>query len=498
MDTEKLQDVDDPSEGRFRDLGRRAKEGVLWMSISTAAWQIISWILTVMTAEYLAPSEYGVMSLAETLLPYFLLAASFYSRNWIVQAARFDEKDKEAMFTFNVVLGLLSFAAAWVLSPYGAQFYDDPTLTEPFRIIAIGMAMRCFTAVTESTLNRELSFRPFALLTEFVAISRSVLQLYLAYAGYGVWSLVFGHFYRDAAMTLGVMYIGGMPKRFSIDFTMYRAAMKFGIPATTSALLAIVFSSADNVIVGKLLGTEALGFYAFAGYIADMPTAKLNMMLRQVFVSYYSRLKGQPELLAEQFLKVVRVSGVITNPVLVGLSAVATEAVPVLLGDKWLPMVVPLQMMGVICLVRAIVDHIPSLLTSQGFPGRVLVFNILCSTVLPLSFIYAVQHFGLSGVYFVWLVIFPMLSISLLIFLRKSVGIASWRFILNTRASLIASLVMGLAVVAVGTIIGDNLGIKAVLAVKVLVGVIVYGLFFVTIYRNDGLEALRIVKGLKG
>ncbi len=483
---------------RFREWGRRARLSAFWVSTTTIGWQLVSWVLTVLTANFLIPADYGVMSLAETLFPYFLLVSSFYSRTWIVQVPEFSERDGEAMMSYTTLLGLGASLGAFIVSPLVADFYGDSSLSMPFRVMAVGLAFRSVTTVSEAVLSRGLHYKELSMLTALIAVSRGVLQLVLAYFGFGFWSLVLGCLYRDLGTTIGLVFIQGLPRRFGWNLPLFRAALTFGVPATASALVAIVFASADRVIIGKLLGTQVLGFYAFAAYIADLPTAKLNMMFRSVLVSYFSRLKENRQVLAQQFLKICRVAATLIFPTLVGMAIIADDAVPLFLGAKWLPMITPLQVMSIVCLMRAFVDMVPPLLTSYGLPGRVLIYNLVSTTVVPSCMLLAVWQCGLRGAYLTWLVTLPLLSIFLLRHLRESLDIEILAFFKNVRAPFFASLCMGVVVGACGELAHPYVSMALTLALKIVFGVILYSVVLRTCFREQWNESVAMVRGMRG
>ncbi|WP_336511698.1 oligosaccharide flippase family protein [Candidatus Accumulibacter phosphatis] len=114
------------------------------------------------------------------------------------------------------------------------------------------------------------------------------------------------------------------------------------------------YSQADMFVAGKLLGKEALGFYSVAMHLASLPVQKVSGILNQVAFPAFSKIQNDSATVKLHVLKSVRILSFLSFPVLWGISSIAPEIVQLLLGPKWEPAILPLQILPMIMPLRMI------------------------------------------------------------------------------------------------------------------------------------------------
>jgi O-antigen/teichoic acid export membrane protein len=470
---------------------------IFWLTSTTIVWQAVTWGLTLATARILKPADYGIAALAETITPVLALIAGFNISTWLIHLEAFDEKVEEAALPLAVLLGAAATAIALLAAPLLSAFYGKPELTAPFRLVAFVFMLQGLQTLPMARLQKTLRFKPIALMNLTVGISRALLQFVLALLGYQYWALFIGILYNELARSIWLVATDGLPRKLRWNWQIGRSAMAFGLPATAASLLWIVYSTADNVVVAKLFSTETLGNYAMAFFLTDLPLAKVNSVIRPTLLPYFAQLRENREQLFSAFFDILRAFACIVYPVLVGLFTVAPEAVLLLFGPKWAGLVQPLQVMCCVGLLRAITTNTEPLLLALGKPRSTLAANAVNACVLPPSFALMGSWFGIRGIYATWLVIFPITSFFALQILERATGITPLSFLKNLRSPLIASLIMGTAVAAVGAALGGVLSPVPIVATKAAVGIISYLASAWILFRKEAVQAVRIVFGLR-
>lgn len=458
----------------FDDVTSMARSGLWLMGSSTVIWQGLSWVLTLLTARLLAPSDYGLMSLAETLMPYLALIASLDLVNWIIQEKHFGEAEQKATFTLSILLGLIVSLCGLVAAPIIADFYNSPDLKIPLLTIALTFVIKNLGTVADGCLRRGLQYKHLARMNLFVGVSRGVVQLTLAFLGFGYWSLFIGFLYRDIANTAYLLTIGKSPRTLNWNPAVWKKALLFGIPSTISIVLWVIFSTSHNAIVGKMFGTTVLGFYAMAFYLVDLPLSKLNSVLRPVLIPYYSRLKAVPELLEEQFLNSVAATSAVTLPAIAGLGFIAPELVSLFLGDKWIPLVTPLQVMAAVGVLRAFGNNVAPLYLALGKPKNELICNLFGACVVPPLFYFFGKLFGLNGIYAAWLLFFPFLLSLSLYLLEKTTKIPPSHYLKSLLPATAALCGMTFALCCFAYFLSDHLSAWMLLIGKIVIGAATY------------------------
>jgi len=485
------QDSDIP-QASTKTLTAKARTGFLWLGSTTAIWQVVSWALTLVTARLLLPEDYGLIALIETITPYLALVATLNLTTWMIQTQTFAEHQQAAMFTLVLLLGAIMTAVAFVAAPYIADFYHRPELAAPFKLVSITFLMRSVYALSDSLLRRDLNFKAISILNLVTGITRSILQLGLAYLGFGYWALVWGIVFRELVMMLSLCSIRKVKWKFEWDRDLYKQSLNFGATATLATITWIVFSTADKVIVGKLFGITILGFYSMAFYLTELPMSKINSVLRPVLLPYFSQLKAQPDELRQAFKRISSAYVGVIFPVLFGLALVAPDIVPLLLGKKWIPMIAFLQVICFASAVRVVLDLISPLLVALGRPEKEFQYNLLQALALPAAFFVLGKLLGINGIFISWLIVFPIISLYLLFTLKNVFQITPLEFLYNLRVPLAATSLMAVAVLLTANFSYSASNAIAHLVLKVVVGGVVY----CAVYWRLGQQEIRALRAL--
>jgi O-antigen/teichoic acid export membrane protein len=270
--------------------------------------------------------------------------------------------------------------------------------------------------------------------------------------------------------------------------------MFFGGNVTITRILWFWYSEADTIIAGKLLGKELLGFYSVAMNLATFPAYKLSAIINQVSFPAFARMQHDREKCAASFLLAVRLLSFAVFPVLWGMSSVAPEIVQVLLGEKWLATIVPLQLLAAIMPVHMFA---PFMNTAAIGIGRADISTrqvLTASLVMPVAFIIGSQ-WGLIGLALAWVFAFPaVFAVALMLFL-PAIGLRVRDMLKAMAPPVLISAGMYVVVAAVRIALGSDANDVARLAVLVFAGMAAYGALTAIFNRNGLREVIRTLRG---
>jgi O-antigen/teichoic acid export membrane protein len=423
-------------------LESSAKRGLFALAISNGLQQIVTWALTLLTIRLLLPSDYGLMALIESLSPYFAIIASFDLASWIIQKKGLDAKDEEAALTHGIILGLLACLLLICIAPLASRFYQSEELYVPLLFVGATFLFRGLGAAGEGKLKRDLRFREIARVQLFVSVVRGVIQLVLAYMGFGFWALVSGFFFAEVVRSISWLRLSRIPLVLRIDKELSKDALKFGLPSAGASLLWTLYSSSDNLFVGRVFGAELLGLYSMGYYLVDLPAAKINQIVRPVLIPFYSKLKENLDELRSSFLRTARGTTAVLYPCVAGMGIIAYDFVPLLLDDSWSGLETALVIMSLSGVLRVTTENISPLFLSLGLARYAFYCNFFAALVFPTLVIVLGLAFGMPGVYASWFVFLPLRIAVNLFYLNKALEITAGDFLRAVAPSFIATLLM--------------------------------------------------------
>jgi PST family polysaccharide transporter/lipopolysaccharide exporter len=292
-----------------------------------------------------------------------------------------------------------------------------------------------------------------------------------------------------------MLWVGGLPARLTWNGETNKQALRYGVTAIGSTIFWIIYSTADNICVGKLFGAEILGYYAMAFYLTELPLSKINSMMSPVAAPYYSKLRHNVEALYNSFLLISRAIVGIIAPALLGLALVAPQFIGIFLGAKWTPMVLPLQVLSIVGLMRGMTTNGSILLLAINRPDASLVAAAIPGVVLPPFFYFAGLAWGINGIFAVWLFVYPLLGPALYFVIMSRVsGYRMSLFVNNLSAPLVSTFLMIAAIGAFNFFLFFKETPTVSLIFNVSLGAAIYvgSLWF--FYRQETLECIAIVQ----
>ena len=264
-----------------------------------------------------------------------------------------------------------------------------------------------FQVIPEALLQRQMEFRRRSL-NDFVgAILGSLTTLMGALVGWGVWALVAGSFVNQLWKSIGLNRIAPFLHRPDFSLKGTRRLLVFGGNLTGAQILWFLVNQTDMFIAGKWLGKELLGFYSVAMHLASLPNGRIMGIINQVAFPAFSRMQHDSARVASAVLTGVRVLAFFAFPILWGISSVAPEFVSLILGAKWIPATMPLQVLALIMPLRMMSSFMPNALQGIGRSDIIMWNVVFAALVMPAAFMVGV-YWGLEGLSIAWLIVSPL------------------------------------------------------------------------------------------
>lgn len=228
--------------------------GVKWTAIEKFSTQIVNFLLGLLLARLLSPSDFGTIGM---LGIFMAISGTFIDSGFssaLIRKPEISDKDYSTAFYFNIVVGLLCYAIMFVCSPLIARFFDMPILNGIVKVYSVTLFINSLTSVQYAKLNRELNFKLQARISFVSALVTGILGVVLAYLGWGVWALVWQSIASAVLRALLWIFAHWHPtSRFSKESFKY--LFSFG-----SKLLAA--GNLSTLAIGKFYTSNDLGYYS--------------------------------------------------------------------------------------------------------------------------------------------------------------------------------------------------------------------------------------------
>jgi O-antigen/teichoic acid export membrane protein len=375
----------------------RVLRGLLWVGASQVGSQLMRAVVAVFIARLLTPSEYGLAALALVFASLVMVFNDLGLGAALVQRKHLSEVDRSTAFWTSAAAGVAFTVAGVALSGPIAALYGQPEAAPLLVVLSLSFVVSALGAPQQWLMLRDMDFRRVEVSTMVGGLIGGVAAVVAAAKGAGAWAIITQQLVTVCVTT--ALFVVRSPWRPSFAFS--KASLKdlggFGAYLMGQRLLWYGQVNGDTFLIGRFLGTSALGVYAVAYNTMLVPASKLGGPLQRVFSPAFSRIQDEPERIAATWARVGRLLALVAVPALGGLVVVAPDFVPLVLGSQWDAAIPVVQVLAWVGLVQAVQAINMDILMARDRPKTMFRFALVMTTCHLIAFSLGL-HWGVVGV----------------------------------------------------------------------------------------------------
>lgn len=326
-------------------LKSKTLKGTIWGALERFSAQGISFVVMIVMARILTPADYGLVGM---VLIFIHIAQSLVDSGFsqaLIRKKDRDETDNSTTFYFNIIVGVVLYGVMWFLAPAIARFYEESRLIWITRVICLGIIFNSVSVVQRALLTVEIDFKTQAKASLFSALSAGVTGICMAYTGWGAWSIVWYHVINLGMNSALLWLYSNWRPQWTFSWPSFRLLFAFGSKLALSGLLHTMYVNGFNMVIGKVYKASDLGFYTRGQQFVSFFSANISGILQRVTYPVLCRFQDDDKKLGEIFIKIIRVSCLLTFVLMMGLVGVAKPMIGMLLGDRWMYSAVLMQIL---------------------------------------------------------------------------------------------------------------------------------------------------------
>jgi len=391
------------------DIKRRALKSSGATFISQAAGLVIGTTGIMVLARLLTPTDFGLVTMVTT---FSLLLQNVGFNGFteaIIQRDSLNQNTVNTLFWLNGAISLSLTILLIAMAPIVSRFYREPRLTWITAAIALCIISNGLSTIHMALLKRNMQFHVTSLIGVVAAFISLGIAICLAWAGLRYWALVASTVASPLTMAVGswifCRWRPGRPSQRTNVMPMFKFALhtygRFALNYGTRNL--------DNLLVGKYLGVQALGYYKKAYDLFAFSAGQVTEPLANVALASLSRLSMDHDGFRRAYLNSVSKIAFVSIALSLFLTITAKDIILLLLGPQWNETAKIFMFFGPGISLMLISGTQGWLHLSLGRPDRWLRWGILELFVTATFFIIGLR-FGASGVAIAWTASFCVLT----------------------------------------------------------------------------------------
>ena len=309
--------------------------GVFWKFAERILAQGVSFIISVILARILMPSDYGIVAL---ILVFINIANVFVTSGFstaLVQNKDADRTDFSTNFYCSLAVSILVYLILFIAAPFIEQFYDMRGLALILRVFALRIPLSAYSAIQHAYVERHMIFKRYFFSTLGGTLISGVVGIIMAYKGFGAWALIAQYFTNTIVDILVLSITVPWQPEFVFSWKSAKSMMNYGWKILAADLSGTFFDQLRSLIVGKAYTSADLAFYNKGNQLPSLITTNISTSIMSVLFPAIANISDEKKRVKEITRKAVKIMSFVMFPMLFGLAAVSGPLINVLFTSKW-------------------------------------------------------------------------------------------------------------------------------------------------------------------
>ena len=300
----------------------------------------------VILARALSPHDFGLLKILVVVATFATLANEAGIPDALIQRKDITPEHQWTAWWMSISLALLTVGILYGGAPGLARVMKIPELRDGTRLLCIPFLLEGAAVTANAQLRRELRFGALAVADVFGELAFLSVALFLLWHGMAQWSLAAGLAARYGAHALSVLIAGGQVPRGLPRVQAARELGTFAGKVFGGRMVDALSSNVDFLLIGRLLGSSALGFYAMAWDLLRFVPDRVFRIAGRVTFPTFCLLRDQQGQLARAYLNFCGYLSRLVLPIVLCAAIAAPELLRTVYGPKWVPAAVPMQLLA--------------------------------------------------------------------------------------------------------------------------------------------------------
>ena len=370
-------------------------QGVKWSAVERFSVQGIIFLVGLIMARLLTPSDFGIVGMLSIFLAVSQTFIDSGFSNALIRKIDRTDLDCSTAFYFNVVIGAVCYAILFGVAPIIASFYNMPILKDVTRVLAITLFLNSLTVVQVALLTVKVNFRTQAKVNLCSSLVSGGMGIFLAYTGWGVWALVYQQICRSAINVLLFWIAAKWRPMFKYSWDSFYELFSYGSKLLLSGLLHTFYLNVTNLVIGKFYSSKDLGFYDRGQQLGKIPMETTVNIFQRVTFPILATIQNDNEHLISAYRKYIKVSSILIFFCIFLLAALAKPIIVILLTEKWNESIIYLQLYCLAHMLNHITRINLNLLQVKGRSDIFLKIEVI-KKIIGISILMISIPFGLT------------------------------------------------------------------------------------------------------
>lgn len=378
-------------------LQKKVFSGLMWKFGERIGAQAVSFLVSIVLARLLLPSDYGVIALITIFIDIANVFVSSGFGSALVQKRDADEIDFSSVFYFSIAMSWALYGVVFLAAPAVARFYGQEILTPVLRVMALKLPLAGVNSVQHAYVQKQMLFKRFFFSTLIGTVGSAAVGIAMAYMGFGPWALVAQYLFNSAMDTLVLWFTVRWRPVSAFSARRMKTLFAFGWKMLCSELIHTSYGQIRSLIIGKVYTEKELAFYNQGGKLPGILVTNINSSISSVLFPAMTMKQGDRGKMKEVVRTSIRVGSYVMWPLMLGLMVLSEPVVKLVFTEKWLPCVPFMQIACIQYALEPVQTANVQAVKAMG-KGRTFLIMEIVKKSFGIVMILAVMYRGVTAI----------------------------------------------------------------------------------------------------
>lgn len=316
-------------------LRNKTITGVGWSATDAFLGQGVTFLVGIVLARILTPSEYGLIGIVTIFTTVLTGIVDSGFSNALIRKTEASNEDYNTLFITNMVSSIILYVLLFFSAPLIANFFNRYELTSVTRVMGLILIIQALSIVQNTILTKRIDFKTKTKASVISSVLSGVIGIAMALTRFGVWALVGQLLSRQLFYTVCLWAFNKWWPRLKFSLESFLYMWGFGWKLMASGLLNNIWNQLYQTVVGKCYSPATLGQYSRAKEYASLFSNNFTSIIQRVTYPVLSEVQNEKDRLVAAFRKIIKTTVFVTSISMFFMGAVSEPLIYCLIGSKW-------------------------------------------------------------------------------------------------------------------------------------------------------------------
>lgn len=383
---------------------KSAVKGVSWITLLRILTRVITLVRLSILGRLLTPVQFGYFGIATLILSFLEIFTETGINVFLIQEKGHIKEYVNSAWVVSIVRGIVLALIIFFSASAISVFFNSSEAHSIIALIGFVPLIRGFINPAIVTYQKELLFHKEFLFRFLLFFIDVVISIVVGFLTRNAIAFVYG-LIASAIIEVMLSYIlFSIRPQIQLEIKKVKYIIRRGWWVTMTGIFSYFADNGDNLIVGKILGSSALGIYQVAYKFSTLPISEITNVVNQVIFPVFSRFSEDKERLLKAFLKVTLFGSLGALVLGGGIFVFAEPIILIFMGKQWVAAIPAIQVLAIYGILRTMFGNFAPLFLSLGKQNYVAKMTFVRVLGLAIVVVPLVTSYGMVGAGYAMLV----------------------------------------------------------------------------------------------